>query len=541
MSRFYYKNRIPSVAPITSQWLVGLGFYLYLILAFLIQDNFYAVDRFNRIGLNVQGNYGLGEYLRQAVFIFEYLLAVLIICLSAYSKKIFAIPFLILLWILSVIELSFFQIQSKPISFSDVAILNAAIGNIFDATQQFGSAIGHATLMSMILFLPALTFVFVQRSIKTTPCFSVIGSAILLLLYFATLLSRGEPALIGFPKGYSYGFGSLAIELNSITKIFGDEKSLPITTYPTVLQQKKIIVVIDESVEWQRFQDVFQHPANNVVDYGKAWSGANCSAASNYILRKASWYRDISSSIKPVTSLFELAKASGYKTVYIDNQDVLSDPTVRNYFDQKELASIQEIIHSDKPLYARDNQSLLYLKEILTKPEKVFVVINKVGAHFPYQNSISPEIRSEDTKANYYAALRVQSSDFINELAVSLSPDSIVFYTSDHGQNLNGRASQCSSGESIDESEYSIPFIVLVGNPSIKLELENRKPALFGKLTHLEWSESIRNQLGYQVQNVGSIFKQSELVKSPYCGIYGSPISVFGIAPKCFPLALNSN
>lgn len=272
---------------ITDRFLVGLCFYLYLLWAFLIQDNYYALERFKGIGENVQGNFGLSEYLRQGVFIFEYLMAVSIICLSAYSKKIFAIPFLALLWLLSIIESSFFIIQGKPISFSDIVILNAAFGNIFDATQQFGPAIRRAILMSIILFVPALTFTSLQRRIKVSSWYSVTGATILLLLYLAALISRGEPSLVGFPKGYSYGFGSLAIALNSITRIFSDEKALSITAFPIRLQQNKIIVVIDESIEWRLFQDVYQHPASNAIDYGKAWSGANCSAASNYILRKA--------------------------------------------------------------------------------------------------------------------------------------------------------------------------------------------------------------------------------------------------------------
>ena len=523
----------------TRPFLIRSGVFIYILLVYFIMDGFYALDRFNLIGFgfNGQGNFGIGEHVRQGVFIFEYLIAVSVIFLCVYSRKILAIPFLLVLWIVTTIDLSFFYIHNKPISILDIVVLNAAIGNLFDCIEQFGSYIWRATNMSAMLFLPLLFFAFLNQSKRISAWFATIGITILLLLYFLTLIVRGEHALIGFPKGYSYGFGSIAIELNKVVCRFSGDQSLPVTLYSANFKQKKIIVVIDESVEWQKFQEVFQSNISGIVDYGKAWSGANCSSASNYIIRKATWYRVTDPKIKPVTGLFELAKSAGYKTVYIDNQNVLYDPTVRNYFDDRELADIQEIVHSNRPLYERDKYTLNYLKEAIDKPEKMFILINKVGAHFPYANSISPSNRSEEPKANYYAALREQSKDFINELAKLVSSETIVFYTSDHGQNLNSRVPQCSTGTNIDPSEYSVPFIILTGNNDLKSDLENRKQILFGKLTHLEWSESIRNQLGYQVKNVGSIFKEPDFVKSPYCGIYGSPITVFGTRSRCVPLA----
>jgi hypothetical protein len=512
------------------------GVFIYILFVYFMLDGFYAVDRFNNIGLNVQGNYGVGEYVRQGAFIFENLVAVFVIFLCVYSRSRFAIPFLLVLWLVTVVDLSYFYIQNKPIGISDIAVLNAAIGNLFDSIEQFGSDIWHATAMSATLFLPALIFTLFNRTNRVTLWLAAIGTAILLLLYFLILIVRGEPALIGFPKGYSYGFGSSAIELNKIVHQFNGAPSLPVTAYSNHFKQKKIIVVIDESVEWRMFQEVFQSNISGIIDYGKAWSGANCSAASNYIIRKATWQRDTDLRIRPIAGLFELAKTAGYKTVYIDNQNVLSAPTVRNYFDDRELADIQEVVLSDLPPYARDRHALSYLKEAIDRPEKMFILINKVGAHFPYANYISPSNRSGDPKANYYAALREQADGFINELSKFVSSETIVFYTSDHGQNLNGSASQCSSGTNIDPSEYSVPFIILTGNNDLKHALESRRKALFGRLTHLEWSESIRNQLGYQVHFVGSVFKEPHLIKSSYCGIYGSPITVFGIGPRCVPL-----
>jgi hypothetical protein len=147
----------------TRPFLIRSGVFIYILLVYFIMDGFYAVDRFNRIGFvgfNGQGNFGIGEYLRQGVFIFEYLIAVFVIFLCACSRTMFAIPFLLVLWIFTTIDLSYFYIHNKPISIFDIAVLNAALGNIFDSIEQFCSNIWRATTMSAMLFLPLLFLLF---------------------------------------------------------------------------------------------------------------------------------------------------------------------------------------------------------------------------------------------------------------------------------------------------------------------------------------------------------------------------------------------
>ena len=55
------------------------------------------------------------------------------------------------------------------------------------------------------------------------------------------------------------------------------------------------------------------------------------------------------------------------------------------------------------------------------------------------------------------------------------------------------------------------------------------------KLSHLEFSESIRNLLGEEIQGANSVFKWKN-TSIPYCGMYGQPFAFLGVNPSCHQL-----
>jgi hypothetical protein len=114
--------------------------------------------------------------------------------------------------------------------------------------------------------------------------------------------------LIGFPKGFSYGFGSVSVELNNFIQSGMEKKSYTPQQGALVKDMHNIIVVIDESIEWNKFEETKIGGSDGRIDYGRSFSAANCSAASNFILRRAGWNRDENTEIKQIDSLFVLAK-----------------------------------------------------------------------------------------------------------------------------------------------------------------------------------------------------------------------------------------
>jgi hypothetical protein len=495
-------------------------------------DGFYAAQRFSEIVAVANGTFSVDNYARRAAFILEYALAITAIYFCLKGGRLLGIATILLLWVLMVVDLSFHWIQGTAASISDIGILNAEIAAVSDAVGEFLSSILKALLLSSILFVPLL--VSIGRNGKAgSSVFTGVSIFLLFLMYFFILVEKGEPALIGFPKGFSYGFGSVSVELNNFIQSGMEKKSYTPQQGALVKDMHNIIVVIDESIEWNKFEETKIGGSDGRIDYGRSFSAANCSAASNFILRRAGWNRDENTEIKQIDSLFVLAKKAGFRTIYIDNQRVIQGHSVRNYFDKFEISYIDTIVVPRFEFFDRDAASLRDIEHHLGAGSKSFILVNKVGAHFPYEYTIPPAARAVSRMKNYENSLVINSHNFLDKLYQISDDRTMIFYTSDHGQNLNSKATHCNTAKSVDRSEYLVPFVVMTKNKMVFDRLLENKHALENRLTHLEFSESVRNTLGYQIDEIGSIFKPLRPIKRQFCGIYGPPLPVFGIPPRC--------
>lgn len=512
--------------------------FCYIALAYLWADGFYAVERFNSIGLNVQGNFGLAEHIRQAVFIIEYCLAISAIFLASKVKNSWGVGTLLLLigWFFTTIDLVTHSIYGRPADLANIAVLNASAANLSDAIQQYASFIFEATAKSGIIFLPLLVKqAFSKRNISAKIFLAPL--IVMILIYIVIMVKRGAPALVGYPKGFSYAFGTVALKINNILSVQEKMDSVPSSAFHEIRHGiRNVIVIIDESVEYGAFNDQLGISDKSIINLGRSFSGGNCSAPSNYILRKGFWERSGTENIniKEVESLFSIAKRNGFATTYIDNQGVLKDQTIRNYISKEELQSIDNIIENEGPQYERD---LLAVDQIinLVKTSGNFILINKNGAHFPYANTLIPSEVTTSNAENYAKSVKNNAIDFVTSLAAHLPSDTIAFYTSDHGQELNARGTHCNTGNNISTKEYTVPFLIITNNRNLQNTLSGNLEQLQNNLTHIEFSESVRNMLGEGIPKANSVFKYNP-PKQPYCGLYGQPFGFFGVHPSCKPL-----
>ncbi|HBN73371.1 MAG TPA: hypothetical protein DD376_01085 [Sutterella sp.] len=506
---------------------------------YLMSDGFYAVERFHSIGNNVQGHLGVAEWLRRMVFIAEYMLAVCLFLSAALTRSPVNVILLCVFWGLLTLELVAQSVYGRPADIENIAMLNAAAGNIADALVLYKSFIASSSLKAALVFVPALfLFLFFRKTwwVRRAALFVFVGAVTgLISFYLVILLCRGSPALIGFPKGLSYAFASAVIKANSVLtpteKLALSESSVPALIGKPI---RNVLVVVDESIEYSVFAKLLEKNIPGVTDFGQSYSGANCSAPSNYVLRRAWWRRQASNhvDIKEVPSLFQIAREAGYQTVYMDNQNVLKDGAVRNYIDAEEAQFMDSVYETTGPGYERDMKALKQIADILKKPGKHFIFVNKIGSHFPYEHTLVPSSVTNNRIENYWRSVRQNATDFIFNLSALAREDSVFFYTSDHGQNLNGFASHCNTGNEIATKEYTVPFLILTQNSEINRRLVNARLSLYGKLTHLEFSESVRNLLGKEVPGSNSVFNYVK-PKTPFCGMYGQPIRFLGVAPSC--------
>jgi hypothetical protein len=429
--------------------------------------------------------------------------------------------------------LSFYFIQNKPASLTDIGVLNDAMANTSDAIHEYLHLMVRSVVLTTMMFLPVF-FRIIRNKNRISFLFLAAPLSLLACMYVLIFTLKGEPAIVGFPKGYSFGFGTVAQKINALIETSNHHRLeiVSVDTQPI----KKIIVIIDESIEYKEFRDTQTEPLKSVVDYGQAYSGANCSASSNFILRRSGWIRENATTnsiqINHIMSLFALAKKANYQVTYLDNQNNTTDTSVNNYLDKEELSHIDTLIGADGEIYKRDNASLKEIETLLKNP-KVFIFINKVGAHFPYDATIPPSHRKADRISNYRNSLQLNSHLFLKNLSTIIDQDTLVFYTSDHGQNIHGRTSHCSTGDETPFAEYSVPFQVVTKNVPFFNKLDSEKHLYANKLTHLEFSESIRNSMGYGVNGIDSIYKKPQHLNIPFCGVYGPPKPTFGSLPKC--------
>jgi glucan phosphoethanolaminetransferase (alkaline phosphatase superfamily) len=506
------------------------------LVAYLSSCDWLVFARLLGMGSNHVGPPGVKEIFGQATFISLHLVAFLLIATLPYLRVLWGALLAALLAVSYVIECSFFAIRGRILTLSDIVILNGALGNTGDALQQFSHSIIGSAGKAAILFIPPLLLGIFAEKPKSIHRLSLIGLFMLAAAYGGIAFVRGEHTLAGFPLPVSYYFGTAVIAADNFAT--GGQAKVSVESFGAKRVDrlaKRIVLLIDESIEGNEFAKIAAL-SSNAADFGIAYSVANCSATANYAIRRGI---RVGQALAPAPSLFSLAKRAGYATVYIDGQNVLGDLAVRDYFDDAELKDVDEVVGPGRtPSYDRDLQSLDVIVDRLQSKEPVFILENKVGAHFPYQTSIPPAEASTDRLDNYVKSVRRNSSDFLAKLAARLPADTVVIYTSDHGQNLHGSVTHCSLGAEATVSEWRVPLVVLADQANtLWPELRMARESAFNKLTHFEMTESVRHLLGYRSPRVASIFDLDSLsaLPSTHCGLYGPSKGLLGVAPKCLP------
>jgi glucan phosphoethanolaminetransferase (alkaline phosphatase superfamily) len=258
---------------------------------------------------------------------------------------------------------------------------------------------------------------------------------------------------------------------------------------------KIIIFIIDESVTYEALvknnsllmrQEALTAKIQVPHHLFKAHSSANHSAVSNYILRTGfteSDYPDTDGKTLRAPSIFSYAKTAGYNVVFYDAQS--ENNRLQNLMSPYDLVSIDKFLTSSSSTkrYMRDLVALDEIEKIInsTKSDKkLFISMVRYGLHFPYTNSIPPDLvkkiseecQSSDTsfsdepvkckKNQYDIALMFSVDTFMERLFKIISQkDYALIYTSDHGQDLNSKhKSPHGSSQDVSECEISVPIFV---------------------------------------------------------------------------------
>lgn len=467
---------------------------------------------------------GIDTIRNKIIFVVIHAAAILCLLGAAFcSKKMFyalaTVSFLSIL-----LDNSFFLVKHYAITLDDLSVLLSSVGNITDALLQFRDDIIKAFATASVLLL---SMILLRRLAGERPragrMVLALGGASL-CFYLTAALAKGEPALVALPSNYTLLFGGLVLSADKTIQEFKSLKPILATRRTSALltPAKRIILIIDESVEGARFWELNKQPFVNAVDFGMALSGANCSASSNLILRVGPDDSALPDTILVTQTLFELAKQSKFKTIYFDLQGVLSDTAVRDYFSNRELAAVDQVYRRNefgKKRFEHDMAFANRFADLVSKEDKVFAIVNKMGSHFPYSANLPPDLlRASDS---YGASMTFSTIDFLHKIDSTLPDSTLVFYTSDHGQNFLAKSTHCNGASDSVLSEWRVPLIVFLSKDLATIR-EMLNQAWDNRASHFEVSETIRVILGYQPLFSKTLFDPpGTMPPQPYKAYFG--------------------
>ncbi|WP_416778536.1 sulfatase-like hydrolase/transferase [Xenorhabdus budapestensis] len=322
--------------------------------------------------------------------------------------------------------------------------------------------------------------------------------------------------------------------------------------YTTNIQPNKtrqadhIILIVDESIRYDFFKQIVLSRLSMkdwyVYDFGIATAMANCSAESNIMLRKFVEKNTITHDVYNHPLIWNLAHNAGFTTWLLDAQ---RNGKGHNYFDAKELSMI------DYKPNIRTEHDISLVNELRTLPtdKPSFTYIIKIGSHFPYENRYPvdfqsdlsimehPYIRNNKKRQQYVNAIDYQTGQFFEQLSkVKLPERTIIFYTSDHGQNVGDelRKTHCSSSSRPLVDEGIVPLLVLANFDITEMNevVQNN----YNRMSHFDMMKTIIDFLGYgYVENKSiGLLRTDNLSFQEF--LYGSAFGYFNSPIKTMPV-----
>jgi hypothetical protein len=427
------------------------------------------------------------------------------------------------------VSVSYTKAIGRSMSLNDALNMKEAMGSFMDAVEQYRHAVV-LTVLGLLLLAGALVWVRRQVRLRSNvPLFTC--SLGVVVTYCLFLVRGGAGAMLFFPANFETGLHAAALEVEPYIsqRLHRDDRPIQLQESPLIPAVRHVVLVIDESIEGEVFEDAMKQVRLPFAkDLGVAYSYGNNSACSNLLIRRAVDPDKLSQAVLEFPSLFETARAHGFATAYLDAQGILSDGDVEDYFTPKELALIDTIppLKEYGPRYQRDFSAGKLLMDLLGRKERSFILINKQGTHFPYAKNLPPELAGAPDP--YRTSLVRTSVGFLQSLAGHLPAGTVVFYTSDHGQNFHARAPHGNGPGECSATEWLVPLVVLY-SPDLQPWASGIRGEWEHHGSHAVMAETVRNLLGRRDPDMRSLFDPpvpEDL--SLHQGFCGSPRGLFG-------------
>ena len=310
---------------------------------------------------------------------------------------------------------------------------------------------------------------------------------------------RGNDATRGLTPGYGLPLALLIRSADSATR---GKAPVAQEVSSNTARAHHILFIIDESTQFGVLNELWSAtPQSRITGPPLPMlSYANSSASSNVLMRYACDPRYPERTMSGEGLLWK-AKKAGYRVIYYDNQGILRRRY--NFFGMREQCCIDEHHAADPREIGNDMKCLPDIIDNLQRSrEPTFVLINKSGSHFTYEDNFKPEQALPGEPA-YYTSVRVTTVEFLQGLVDSGVLDhTSIYYTSDHGQDWQKKVPHGSADP--DEClrvQWEVPAFVL--KPGDRTSTRQRTSNHW--LSHFHLVETLNNELGYDDPLVPSI------------------------------------
>jgi glucan phosphoethanolaminetransferase (alkaline phosphatase superfamily) len=286
---------------------------------------------------------------------------------------------------------------------------------------------------------------------------------------------------------------------------------------------KKILMIMDESVRGDFLSlnnakldnTPFLKSDTRLINFGIAISGGNCSSISRTIFRYGMRSQDLpekwdESAKAPL--IWQYAHNAGYRTIHFDG---LAGPLqFHNGFTSREMSLIDaQVSVLDNPAYIRDNKIAKKVISLLRDDDApMFLLVDKHGMHFPYELRYPDGGRPKDRLEHYRLGIAWSVDEFFRRLMAELNlSDTLMIYTSDHGQNFESGQTHCTVAKDVSPNEAKVPIFAATDNDRFEQRLRHAAKSGFNRMSHFELFPTLLIAMGYDEKWVSEAYGPSLL------------------------------
>jgi glucan phosphoethanolaminetransferase (alkaline phosphatase superfamily) len=518
-----------------------LGLKLSLLVLFLCATNRGVLERLASIGWQV----GL------VVFVCIWVLSVTAILAIAFSGSVRSrAAWTLVLAGVSFLGLSYHGITAKQLSYAETERLLGLTGFVDNLAGFYTEAMISAACWSLlgIVAINMPPFYTAHRRRRWVGSAVAMASMLQLLpvaAIGAVLYARGGEGTDGLPVQHN-GVAFLSVlAIESAVSEPSPPRTGVLISPSAHRKARHVVLVMDESVRGdlldinseQGVESGLLRSGLPIINFGIASSIANCSGSTNMAVRMGVTRRNYLKEIRSNPSIWAYAKKAGFRTVYLDGQR--HGGWLQNGMEADELMLVDEFFQFDAetPLHERDSRLGEKLKDLLVRSDApLFVMVNKMGAHFPYEGKypreetvyrptmaasyfgteVDPQVKvdlseSPDNrqrfKNSYLNAIKWNTSQFFARLLSDFDlQDTVIAYTSDHGQDFHddgrpGFGTHC--GDGVPE-EGMVPLVIVTRAASIQRTMKHAALTNAGRASQFNLFPTLLTFMGYEESDLTS-------------------------------------